>query len=89
MTLEELKKVKFHMVSHLSMANEHRATYADDSGRLGFCDITKKKNEFEFGESRRVYRIDSTWYETKEEFKKALKRFGFVGAPIKGGKLKL
>ncbi len=88
MTLDELKKVKFHMVAHLSLAKEHQATYADDSGRLGFCDITKKKSEFEFGESRRVYRIDSTWYETKEEFEKALKRFGFgVGAPIKGGKL--
>ena len=89
MTLDELKKVKFHFVSHLSMEKEHQATYADDSGRLGFCDITKKKSEFEFGESRRVYRIDSTWYETKEEFEKALKRFGFVGEPIKGGKLKL
>lgn len=86
MTIDELKKVKFHMVSHLSMAKEHQATYADDSGRLGFCDITKKKNEFEFGESRRVYRIDSTWYETKEEFEKALKRFGFgPQTPVKGG----
>lgn len=77
MTLEELKKVKFHFVSHLSMEKEHRATYSDDSGRLGFCDITKKKNEFEFGKSIRVYRIDSTWYEKKEDFIKALKRFGF------------
>lgn len=77
MTLEELKKVKFHVVSHLSLAKEHRTTYADDSGRLGFCDITKKKNEFEFGESERFYRIDSTWYEKKADFFKALKRFGF------------
>lgn len=89
MTLDELNKVKFHMVASLSLAKEHQVTYADDSGRLGFCDITKKKSEFEFGESRRVYRIDSTWYETKEEFEEALKRFGFVGSPIKGGKLKL
>lgn len=77
MTLNELKKVKFHMVSHLSLAKEHRATYADDSGRLGFCDITKKKNEFEFGESERFYRIDDTWYDTKAEFFNALERFGF------------
>ncbi len=88
MTLEDLKKLKFHMVSHLSMAKEHRATYSDDSGRFGFCDITKKKNEFEFGKSRRVYRIDSTWYETMEEFTKALERvsLGF-GEPVKGGKI--
>lgn len=77
MTLEELKKVKFHFVSHLSMEKEHRATYSDDSGRLGFCDITKKKNEFEFGESERFYRIDGTWYDTKAEFFNALERFGF------------
>jgi hypothetical protein len=86
MTLEELKKVKFHMVAHLSMAKEHQCTYADESGRLGFCDITKKKNEFEFGESKRAYRIDSTWYDTKEEFVKALERFGFgPQLPVKGG----
>lgn len=77
MTWKEAEKVKFHMVSHLSMSNEHRCTYADDSGRLGFCDITEKKNEFEYGKSRRVYRIDGTWYETKKEFIKALKRFSF------------
>lgn len=88
MTWEELKKVKFHMVAHLSMAKEHQCTYADDSGRLGFCDITKKKNEFEFGESKRAYRIDGTWYDTKEEFEEALKRFGFwPQSPVKGGEL--
>ncbi len=88
MTWEELKKVKFYMVAHLSMAKEHQCTYADDSGRLGFCDITKKKNEFEFGESRRAYRIDGNWYDTKEEFVKALERFGFgPQLPVKGGKL--
>ena len=87
MTLEELKKVKFYMVAHLSMAKEHQCTYADDSGRLGFCDITKKKNEFEFGESKRAYRIDSTWYDTMEEFQEALKRFGFgPRLPEKGDK---
>lgn len=77
MTIDELKKVKFHMVSHLSMVNEHQCVYADDSGRLGFADITKKNKRGEFGKSRRAYRIDSTWYETKEDFAGALKRFGF------------
>ena len=76
MTLEELKKVKFHFVSHLSMEKEHRTTYADESGRLGFCDITKKKkNGFLFGEPRRSWRIDSTWYDTFGEFVRALEKF--------------
>ena len=71
MTKEELKKIPFHMVSHLSLENEHRTTYSDDSGRLGFCDITPKK-EFDFGKSRRVFRLDSKWYDDKAEFEKAL-----------------
>ena len=85
MTWEELKKVKFHMVAHLSMTKEHQCTYSDDSGRLGFCDITKKNKRGEFGKSRRAYRIDGTWYETKKEFIKALKRFSFgPQTPVKG-----
>ena len=80
MTYEEVKKIPFHFVSHLSMENEHTATYADDSGRLGFCDITKKKG-FKFGKSRRVFRIDGTWYETKEEFIEGLKSFAFGPQP--------
>jgi len=86
MTIKELKQVPFHFVSHLSMRNEHVATYADDSGRLGFCDITKKKNDFEFGKTKREYRIDSKWYTKKEDFLKALEKFAFgPQAPMKGG----
>ena len=73
MTYEELKKIPFHMLSHLSMENEYRTTYSDDSGRLGYCDITPKKG-FVFGKARRVFRLDSTWYENKEDFIKALER---------------
>ena len=62
------------------------ATYADDSGRLGFCDITKKKG-FDFGKSKRVFRIDSEWYEKKEDFLKAIKKFSFGPTiAVKGGK---
>jgi hypothetical protein len=53
MTYEELIKIPFHFVSHLSLENEHQSVYADDSGRLGFCDITKKKG-FEFGKLAHV-----------------------------------
>lgn len=80
MTYNEVKKIPFHFVSHLSLEDEHRAVYADESGRLGFCDITEKKG-FEFGKSKRVYRIDNNWYESKEEFKKALKKIAFGPQP--------
>ena len=36
MTYDEIKKIPFHFVSHLSLEDEHQAVYADDSGRLGF-----------------------------------------------------
>jgi hypothetical protein len=81
MTQEELKKIPFHMVSHLSMGNEHRTTYSDDSGRLGFCNISKKK-----GISRRVFRLDGTWYENKEDFIKALGKIPAWTFRKKGGK---
>ena len=86
MTYEELIKIPFHFVSHLSLENQHQSTYADDSGRLGFYDTTKKKG-FKFGKTKRVYRIDSNWYESKEDFIKALKNFAFgPQKPMKGGK---
>ena len=87
MKANELKKVPFHFVSHLNLDNEHRTMYADNSGRLGFCDITQKKGEFEFGDSHREFRIDSTWYDDKDEFLKALKNFAFGRKPKKGGQL--
>lgn len=73
MTREELKKIPFRMVSHMSMESEHRETYSDDSGRLGLCVITPKMG-FKFGKSIRVFRLDSTWYDNKEDFMKALKK---------------
>lgn len=80
MTQEELKKIPFHMVSHLNMRNEHRTTYSDDSGRLGFCNIAKKK-----GKSMRVYRLDSTWYDNTEDFMNALGKIPAWTFRKKGG----
>lgn len=80
MTYEELIKIPFHFVSHLSLENQHQSTYADDSGRLGFCDTTKKKG-FKFGKTVRSYRIDSKWYDKKEDFIKALEKFSSSESP--------
>ena len=77
MTWKEIQKVPFHMVSHLAMEDEHRSTYADNSGRLGFCDVVPMRLGNVVGKGYRVYRIDSTWYDDVKEFKKALKKFGF------------
>jgi phage terminase large subunit-like protein len=37
MTIEELEKVKFHFVSHMSMEDEHTTTYASEDNQLGWC----------------------------------------------------
>lgn len=78
MTLEELKKVPFHMVCLLALAHEHSCTYASEDGRLGFCDHTPVIGdpEFrEFGKPRRHWRIDNKVYKTKAAFLKALEQF--------------
>ena len=38
MTIEELEKVPFHFVAHMSMEDMHTTTYESDDGRFGFCD---------------------------------------------------
>ena len=75
MTLKQLKKVPFHLVDSLSMANEHIVTYASSDGHIGFCIHTPKKNDFTFGKPFRTYRIGSNIYETWEAFIEALKTY--------------
>lgn len=72
------------MVSHLSLVYEHRTTYSDDSGRLGFCDIIPRKR-FKFGNSKRVFRLDSTWYDNREDFMKAMETIPAWTFREKGG----
>ena len=75
MTEEELKKVKFTFVAHMAMADEHTSTYVSEDGRLGFCDHTLKKNEYEFGRTYRHFRIDDKIYKSYKKFVEALKDF--------------
>ena len=72
MTLEELKKIPFHMVAHMSMAHEHTCTYASEDGDLGFCDHTRKTGDFTFGRTHRHWRIKDKVYKSKEKFLEAL-----------------
>ena len=75
MTLEELKQVKFNFVGSLALENEHRLSYATEDNRLGYCDITPKRKNGDFGRTRRHYRIDGKVYKTKEAFEEAIKEF--------------
>lgn len=75
MTDEQLQKITYHMVAHLSMEHEHTLTYASEDGRLGFCDHTPKRKNGDFGRTYRHYRIDNKVYKKKEKFIEALKDF--------------
>lgn len=75
MTLEELNRIPFRFVSHLSMEDEHCLTYASEDGRLGWCDHTKKKKNGDFGRTYRHWRIDGKVYKSKEKFLEALADF--------------
>ena len=55
MTLEELKKLRFRMQSHVAMEDEHIASYVNDDYGFIMQVITKKKNEFKFGRSKRHF----------------------------------
>jgi hypothetical protein len=76
MTEEELNKVKFHCVCHLSMESEHATTYESENGRLGFRDhVPFDENGEPHGRAYRHFRIDNKVYKTKKKFIEALKDF--------------
>ena len=75
MTIEELEKVPFHFVAHLSMEHKHTTTYESEDGRLGYCDHVPYKDGQPHGRSYRHYRIGLKVYKTKEKFIAALADF--------------
>lgn len=86
MTEQELAKIPFKCVCHMSLESEHIATYSDESGRLGFCTRTAKVDEFTFGRATTHYRIDEKIYKSKKKFLEALKDFDFNVVPFKANK---
>ncbi len=86
MTFEELEKIPFHFVSHLSMEDMHCITYMSDDKRFGFSDYVPFKD----GEpdrrkkSYRIYMINGKVYKTKGKFLKALAEVGTMDV-VKGG----
>ena len=67
MTEEELSKIPFKFVGHMSMEDEHTIAYQSENGRLGFCDHTPYKDGHPHGRSYRHYRIDGKVYKTKKK----------------------
>ena len=72
MSIEELEKVPFHFVAHMSMEDMHTTTYESDDGRFGFCDHVPFKNGEPHGRAFRNYRIGLKVYKSKQKFLEAL-----------------
>lgn len=86
MTIEELEKIPFHFVSHLSMVDEHCTTYISEDKRFGFSDHVpftdghpdRRKKAY------RTYMINGKVYKTMAEFLEALEDVGKMEV-LKGG----
>ena len=78
MTIEELEKVKFHFVAHMSMEDEHTTTYFSEDGKIGFCDHVPR-DEFGMvkkgGRAVRHFMIDGKVYKSKKKFLEAIKDY--------------
>ena len=72
MTHEELYKLPFRMVSHMSLATEHFATYKAETskGDIVIHTCTRKRKNGEFGKSSRVYVFRDKEYKTIDELLK-------------------
>lgn len=75
MTIKELEKVKFHLLCHMSMEDEHSATYVSEDNRIGFCDYTPYKFGQPYGRTRRHYMLDGKWYKSRKKFFEALENY--------------
>lgn len=73
MTVEELEKIPFHLVNHMSMEDEHTTTYASEDNRFGFCDHQPYKGGQPRGKAYRHYRIGLKVYKSKQKFIEALR----------------
>lgn len=72
MTHEELYKLPFRMVSHMSLATENMAVYQAETpkGSIVMQTHTRKRKNGEFGKSSRVYVFRGREYKTIDELLK-------------------
>ncbi len=78
MTEEELSKISFKMVSHISMEHEHCSSYMNDEYGIGICRHVTKKNEFEFGRSYTHYMYKGVVYKSRKKFLEAYNNVNFI-----------
>lgn len=75
MTREELQKVPFRFVGHMSTDKMHFLTYSSEDGLLGYCDRTPKLKHGQYGKTRRHWRIGGKVYKSEKKFFEALAKW--------------
>ena len=85
MTREELEKIPFHFVSHISFEDEHITTYASEDNRIGFSNHVPYKNGQPNRKKKayRIYMVDGEIFDDYEEFLEALKSYSPNVIPLK------
>lgn len=73
MTAEELNKVPFKFVAHLTMRHESLATYKNDDYDIGYCEHVIRRADGGFGRTYRHYRLRNKIYKTLPKFLEAIK----------------
>lgn len=72
MTHEELYKLPFRWVSHISLATEHSIAYKTETpkGDIVICTCTRKLKNGEYGKVKRTYIFRDKEYKTIDELLK-------------------
>lgn len=79
MTLEELNKVPFSFVSHMSGEHEHTSTYTNKEYGFDMCTHTKCIEGIAYGCTITHYLYNDKEYESLREFLEAIKDVEFKG----------
>lgn len=80
MTLEELSKIPFQMMSHMNMEGEHRSTYCNTDYGFYMCKHTKVSDDgMRFGRTYTHYMYEEKVYKSLPKFLEAIKDVEFKG----------
>ena len=71
MSLEELKSIRFHFLSHISKEDDHITIYESADGKMKFYDHTPLYNGKPKEHTYREYSINGVIYKTKAAFENA------------------
>lgn len=77
MTKEELEKVRFRMVSHLSLEGQHQSCYITDDCKplLSMCSVTGYRNGLPYGKTKRYYQFNGKEYKSTDALLKAISEY--------------